>query len=136
MVYGPYFSEKHKDSLFPYTSTAGHSFHKKAYGFALASNSRIINPSYQPKTSDNREVRTEYYAKQGSQNQRSAGSRQHVLLEKMCGVELPDTPEQFEELKDLLNDLQVSNFPANPLVHSVILAAVQALVTEESPPSP
>lgn len=63
LVYGPYFSEKHKDSLFPYVPTAGGSFHTKGYNFSLASNSRIINPLYQPKTSDNREVRTEYYAK-------------------------------------------------------------------------
>ncbi|KAL3135852.1 hypothetical protein ABBQ32_007409 [Trebouxia sp. C0010 RCD-2024] len=113
LVYGPYFSDKHKDSLFPFVPTAGGSFHAKGYGFNLASNSRIINPLYQPKTSDNREVRTEYYAKQRSQNQRSAGARQHVLLEKLCGAELPEAPAQFEELKDLLNDLRIFD-PKNP----------------------
>ena len=123
LIYGPYFSDKHKHSLFPYIPTAGHSFHTKAYGFALASNSRIINPLYQPKTSDNREVRTDYYATQRSQNQRSAGSKQHLLLERMCGVDLPEAPEQFEELKYLLNDLRVSVLPTCCPVYSVCSVA-------------
>ena len=79
---------------------------------------------YLPKTSDNREVRTDYYATQRSQNQRSAGAKQQLLLEKMCGVELPEAPEQFEELKYLLNDLRVSIFPTWCLVRSGVPAAV------------
>lgn len=83
----------------------------KGYDFFLASNSRVMNPLYQPKTSDNREVRADYYSKHRSQNQTSAMALQSQLLEEMCGVQLPDVPEKFEELKDLLNDLRVSILP-------------------------
>ena len=67
-----------------------------------------MNPLYQPKSSDNRGARTDYYQRQRSQNQKSGVCLQSMLLEEMCGVKLTDVPEHFEELKDLLNDLRVS----------------------------
>ena len=112
VVYGPYISDKHNLSLFPYAAKAGNSFYNQGYDFFLACNSRVMNPLYQPKTSDNREVRNDYYSKQRSQNQKSGGSLQSILLEEICGVKLSDVPEHFEELKDLLNDLRVGVSPA------------------------
>lgn len=111
VVYGPYRSDKHKHSLFPYALKAGNSFYNEGYDFFLASNSRVMNPLYQPKTSDNRDVRKDYFSKQRSQNQKSAVTLQSMLLEEMCGVKLSDVPEHFEELKDLLNDLRVGILP-------------------------
>lgn len=107
LVYGPFKSEKHQHSLFPYAAKAGNTFYNQGYDFFLASNSRVMNPLYQPKTSDNRDARADYFSKQRSQNQKSAVSLQSLQLEEMCGVKLSDVPEQFEELKDLLNDLRV-----------------------------
>ena len=116
-MYGPYRSDKHKHSLFPYALKAGNSFYNEGYDFFLASNSRVMNPLYQPKTSDNRDVRKDYFSKQRSQNQKSAVTLQSMLLEEMCGVKLSDVPEHFEELKDLLNDLRVGVLPPQLLVH-------------------
>lgn len=107
LVYGPFKSDKHRHSLFPYAAKAGNTFYNQGYDFFLASNSRVMNPLYQPKTSDNRDARTDYFSKQRSQNQKSAVSLQSMQLEEMCGVKLSDVPKQFEELKDLLNDLRV-----------------------------
>ena len=107
VVYGPYTSDKHHLSLVPYSQTAGLSFSSTGYNFYLASNSRIMNSLYRPKTSDNGETREAYYSKQRSTNQKSAAPAQAELLEKLCGVSLDDIPEQFEELKALLNDYKV-----------------------------
>ena len=122
VVYGPYRSDRNELSLFPYASKAGNSFYNKGYDFFLASNSRVMNPLYQPKTSDNRDVRKDYYSKQRSQNQKSGGSLQSMLLEEMCGVKLSDVPEHFEQLKDLLNDLRVGVLPPQLLVYFLVSA--------------
>ena len=68
VVYGPFTSDQHKPSLFPYAAKAGNSFYNEKYDFFLASNSRVMNPLFQPKTSDNRDKRKDYYCKQRSQN--------------------------------------------------------------------
>ena len=104
VVYGPYHSPDDQHSLFPYAHDAGQKFHSKKYLFHLASNSRIMNPLHDPKTSDNGNNRADYFARQ-KVNQKSASSIQKQILETMCGGSMAEeTPELFGELQKLLGE--------------------------------
>ena len=116
VVYGPYRSPKHEHGLFPYAHDAGQGFHKQNYQFYLASNSRIMNPVYSPKTSDNGDNRTDYFAKQ-KVSQKPASSIMNQLLETLCGGDLSDeVPELYGELQEVLEELRVYHLnPATAL---------------------
>ena len=107
VVYGPYYSPKRKDDLFPYAHDAGSKFYNQNYEFYLASNSRIMNPLHGPKLSDNGGTHTDYMNKQRT-SQKGAGTIMRQLLGTLCGEQLDtQTPESFEELDELLQQYGV-----------------------------
>ena len=108
VVYGPFFSPRHENKIFPYAPDAGAKFYNQNYTFHLASNSRIMNPLRGPKISDDNGTRVDYFSKQKI-SQKSVVAIQRNLLGTLCGEELDaEGGELFEELFDMLKEHKVS----------------------------
>ena len=108
VVYGPYKSDRASGD-FPYLEKAGAHYYNQNYQTFLASNSRIMNPLYPPKVSDNGGTRTDYFTKNKAVAQQKSVTLMEQLLSTMCGSELDSyEPEHFAELQALLAEHQVS----------------------------